>query len=135
MGERIGTGILERGLVDRRIGVFVTIGDVEVLGQAAAVVGADEVTDDLRQVVFFRQFQSVGHVVDDDLCTLFVVELVVRIDTGLVFGEERRIQHLADVVIHGSGTHQLAVGPDAVGGGRREVGQLQGVLEGARRHF
>ena len=115
--------------------MFIFIGDVEILCLPMPVVGGDEVAYYFRQVVFLSQLQAVGHVVDDDLCALFVAQVLVRVDTALVFGEEHRIAHLPYVMIERSRTHQLAFCTDFVGCLGREVGHLHGVLERARCHF
>ena len=63
-------------------------------------MGTDEVFYHFRQIVFFRQFQSVRHVTDYHLCTLLVAKIFMRIDTSwLVFSKEYRIFHFSDVVV------------------------------------
>ncbi len=69
-----------------------------------------KVLDDAWQIEFLGKLQSFRNVADDDLRALQVGELVVRIDTSLVFGKEYRIGHLADVMIERTGTYQQAVG-------------------------
>ena len=135
LGERIGTGIAELVGVYLFIGMFIFIGDIEIFCQTLAVVRTDEVADDLWQVMLFRQFQSVGHVADDDLGALLIAQTLVWIHTRLVFGEEGRIDHLADVVIQGACTYQLALAADMVGSGGSQVGHLQRMLEGTRSHL
>ena len=49
--------------------------------------------------MFFSQFDAVGNVADDDLCTLFIAETLVWVYIGLVLGEECWILHFANVVI------------------------------------
>ena len=133
LGERVGAGVGEQFFVGLLAGVFVFPRDVEVFRLAAAVVGGDELLDDLGQVVLLRQFQPVRHVADDHLCALLVVEVLVRVDAArLVLGEEYRILHLADVVVQGARTHQLAFGADTVGCFGGKVRHLHGVLERAR---
>ena len=95
--------------------MLVLVRNVEIFRHALTVMGADEVLDNLGQIVLFRQLDTVGDVTDDDLCTLFIAQALVRIDARLVFGEERRIHHLADVVIERTGADQLAVCTDTVG--------------------
>ena len=87
-------------------------------------MSADKIFDNLWQIVFIGQTETVGDVADDYLGTLFVTQLVVRVHSSLVLGKESRIQHLADVMIHGPGTYQLAVGADTVGGSGCQVSQL-----------
>ena len=75
-------------------------GYVEVFCLSPTVVGSNEILDDFRQVVLLGQFQSVRYMSDDDLRTLLVTEILVRIDTArLVFGKECRILHFADVMV------------------------------------
>ena len=132
LGEGVWSGIGEDGRVGLLAGVFVLPGDVEVFRHAATVVGGNEVLDDLGQVVFFGQFQAVGHVADDYLRALFVRQVLVGIDAArLILGEEHRLLHLADIVVEGTGSHQLGVAADSIGCRRRQVGHLHGVLEGA----
>ena len=71
--------------------MLVTIINIEILGESCAVVGRDEVLDDAWQIEFLGKLQSFRNVADDDLCALQVGELVVRIDTSLVFGKEYKI--------------------------------------------
>ena len=133
LGEGIRAGIGEQSLVGFLAGMFVLPRDVEVLGLPLAVVGGDEVLDDLGQVVLLGQLHAAGDVADDHLGALFVGQVLVRIDaTPLVLGEEHGVLHLADVVVEGAGTHQLALGPDAIGRLGCQVGHLHGVLEGTR---
>ena len=98
-GEWIRTWILEKLLVYIFIWMGITIINIEILGKPGAMMGGDEILDDARKVGLFCHFQAFGHVADDDLCTLQIGKLVVRIDASLIFGEEYRIAHLADVMI------------------------------------
>ena len=96
------------------------------------MVSGDEILDYFGEIVLLGQLQPVRHMADDDLGTLLIAQILVRIDsTRLVLGEEHRILHLADVMIQRSGTYQLAFGSDAVGRFCRKVGNLHGMLEGA----
>ena len=96
------------------------------------MVSGDEILDYFGEIVLLGQLQPVRHMADDDLGTLLIAQILVRIDsTRLVLGEEHRILHLADVMIQCSGTYQLAFGSDTVGCFRRKVGNLHGMLEGA----
>ena len=64
------------------------------------MMSADEVFDYFRQIVFVCQFQPVCHVTDHDLSTLFVIQILMRIDSSrLVFCKEGRILHLANIMI------------------------------------
>ena len=51
-----------------------------------------------------------------DAGALFGRKCVVRVDAVLVFGEERGVVHLADVVVQGACAHKLLVGPHGAGG-------------------
>ena len=55
--------------------------------------------------------------------------------SSLVLGKESGVQHLSDVMIHGTGTHQLAVGTNAVGCGGSQVSKLQRMLECSGSNF
>ena len=75
------------------------------------MVSGDEILDYFGEIVLLGQLQPVRHMADDDLGTLLIAQILVRIDsTRLVLGEEHRILHLADVMIQRSGTYQLAFG-------------------------
>ena len=56
LGCGIGTGVGEEQVVDGLVGQLVLLLHVEVLGLTLSVVGADEVADNLRQVVLVGQF-------------------------------------------------------------------------------
>ena len=92
----------------------------------------DDVLDHLRQPGFLGPPQSVGHVLNDDLRTLFGLKGIVRIHTALVFGEECRVVNLPDVVIERTGAHELHIRPHLQRHLLSHVGHLEGVLEGAR---
>ena len=131
-GEGVRAGVGEERLVDGFAGVGVTVGVVEILGLTGAVVRADKVDDGLGQACLFGHFDALGDVADDDLCTLLEGQIAVGVDAlHLVLGEERRVLHLADIVIERSGADQLRVGADLGAGGGGQNGDLQGVLEGA----
>ena len=67
---------------------------------------------------------------DHDLCTLFVAQVLVRIDPSrLVLGEESRILHFSDIVVQSSRTYELAFRTDADSCFCRKIGYLHGVLE------
>ena len=96
------------------------------------MVLCDEVLDDLGQVSILGKFQSVGHVVDDNLGAVFRThQVVVRILTDLVLGEESGILGFAHIMVEGTGTHELHVGADFECCFTTQVGHLQRVLEGA----
>ena len=100
------------------------------------MMGTDKVDDGYREAGFFGNFHTIGNVFDDDARTLFVGQVVVRIDTSLlVFGKECRIYHLANVMIEGSRTHQSAVGSNLIGYLRSQITHCDGMLECARRHL
>ena len=86
--------------------MLVLIFNVEELGHARAVVGHDEVAYDGGQILTLSHFHALGDMIDDDACALLVVEVVVRVDTSLILGEEYGVSHFADVVIQSTGTHE-----------------------------
>ena len=94
--------------------MFVLIRNIEILHHSRPMVRTDEILDYFRQLMLFRQLNTIGDMTDDNLCTLLVTQTFMWIDARLVFGEESRIHHLANVVIQGTGTHQLTIGTDAV---------------------
>ena len=132
---RIRTGIAEGFFVNGLAHVFVAILYVEILDEPRSVVRAYKFLDDLRQMVFLSQSQSVGHMIDDDLRTAFFGDGVVRIHARLVLGEKRWIQHLADVMIERPCSGQLGLGTDFVGHLCGEVRNLHGVVERSLCHF
>ena len=68
-------------------------------------MGTDKVFDYFRQIVFVRQLQSVRDMADNDLRTLLVAQILVRVDaTRLVFRKKRRILHLPDIMIQSART-------------------------------
>lgn len=115
--------------------MLITIINIEEFGKSIAMVCGDEVLDDAWQIEFLGKLQSFRNVADDDLCALQVGELVVRIDTSLVFGKEYRIGHLADVMIERTGTYQQTVGMNTVGNFGSQVSHGDGMLEGARSYL
>ena len=131
-GYRVGTVVGEQGFIDFSVWVLVFERVVEIPHFAFPVVGADEVHDVLRQVVFLCQFDALVDVVDDALCAFVEIAFVVRIHpAALVFDEENRVVGFADVVVEGSRPDQQGIAPDAVDGFLRQVGNHQGVLKGA----
>ena len=134
-GERIGSGVGEEQVVDVVVGMLVLVFDVEVFCLTLSVVGADELPDDRRQVVFFRQFESVGDMSDDDLRAVDVRHVLVWVDGRLVFGEIYRRRYLADVMIERARADELALCADLVGYRRSQIADLYGVLECARGHL
>ena len=70
--------------------------------------------------------------IDDDLCTFQVTQLVVWIYASLIFGKENRVGHFSDIVIEGSCTYQQTVCLDAVGDFCSQVTYGDGMLEGTR---
>ena len=70
------------------------------------MMGADKIFDRFRQIVFIRQFQSIRHMADNDLCTLFVIQILMRINPSrLILRKESRIFHLPDIVIQSPRTY------------------------------
>ena len=95
--------------------MFVLIFDIEIFGDSTPVMRQNEVLDDGWQVVFLCHFHAFGHMTDDNLRTILITHVVMRVHSGLSFGEEYRVGHLTYVVIKGARTYQQAVGTDAVG--------------------
>ena len=134
-GEGVGPGIGEQQVIDGFVGVLVLVADVEELGLALSVVGGDEVADDLWQVMLVGHLETLGDVADDVLGGLNVGEHFVRVDARLVFGEINGVRELSDVVVQGTGTHQLGISIDLVGNLTGQIGYLYGMLEGSRGHL
>ena len=99
------------------------------------MVSTDKIFYYLWKVVLVGQSHAVSHVTDDNLCTLLVAQLVMRVHARLIFGKEGRVQHFPNIMIHGSRTYQLAIGPNTVGSRSSQIRQLKGMLECARCHF
>lgn len=132
-GEGCGACVAEGRGVDWFAGVGFFLLGVEVACVGGAVVGADEVDDGAREVVLAGEVDAVGDVLCDDACAFFVVELVVRVEVAaLVLGEVERGVHLADVVIEGSNACEEWVAANFADDVFADVGDLHGVLEGAR---
>ena len=94
-------------------------------------MGGDKVLDNIGQVVFLCQFQTFRHMTDDHLGTLHEGHALMGIDARLVLREIDGVQDLADVVVIGSGTHELALCADLIGNLCCKVTHLDGMLEGA----
>ena len=102
--------VSERCRVDFLVGMRLLLVDVEIVGAARAVVGADEIDDALRDMRLVRHLDAVGHVRDDDFGTFVVREVVVRtVGTVLVLSEIHWIFHLADVVVQSTRTSQKRI--------------------------
>lgn len=106
----IGAWIGEECLVDLLIRVFVLVRYVEILCLALAMVSAYKVLDGLGQMMFVGKFQSVGHMTDDNLCTLLVGQAGVGVGVSLVLRKEDGVFEFAYIVIHGTRTYQQAAG-------------------------
>ena len=91
-----------------------------------------EVLNDARQIILLGYLQAIGDVRYDDARARLGIQTGVGIDARLVFGEEDGVFHLANVVIEGTGTHQLALRAYLVGYLRGQVAHCYAVLEGAR---
>ena len=50
-------------------------------------------SDSLGQVMFVGQFETIGNMIDDDPCTLFIGQASMRVGITLVLGEENRTHH------------------------------------------
>ena len=124
VGERRGVDFLAR--------MRLLLVDVEIVGAARAMVGADEVDDALGDVVLVRQLDAVSHVRDDDFGTFGIGEVVMRtVSAMLVFSEIHRILDFPDVVIQGTRPRQKRVAADFVEHFFAQVGDLDGMLERA----
>ena len=99
------------------------------------MVSVYKVLDYARQVKLLSHLQSFGYVAYHDLCRLYARHLVERVGAHLVFGEEGRVLHLSDVVIHGSCSHELSLSSDLVGYLGGKVAHHDRVLECARSHL
>lgn len=91
---------------------------------------ANEIYDDVRELVFLRQFYPLPDVSDDDFCTFDVAQFVVgRSRRALILGEILRIGDLADVVVQSSCADQQGVSTNEFCGVLSKVSNLHGVLE------
>ena len=68
-------------------------------------MGTDKFFNHRRQIMLVRKLQTVCDMAYYNLCTLFVIQLVMRVYARLVLGEECRIHHFPYIVIHGSRTY------------------------------
>ena len=99
------------------------------------MVGTDEIFDYLRKLVLLGQFDTIGDVADNHLCTLFIAEALVWVHACLILGKECRVYHFADVVVQSTCTYKLTVCAYLVGRFCCEIGHLQRMLESARGYF
>ena len=99
------------------------------------MVCADEVANDVGQVVLVGQLDAFRDVADNHLRTLHIGQSVVWVVARLVLSEIDGLHDFADVVIEGTRTDELALGPDLVGYLCCQVAHLYGVLEGAWRYL
>ena len=98
------------------------------------MVGANEVLHLGGQVVTMRQFKTVGHMARNQLGALDIVEFVVRIESGvLVFGKVERVADLADVVVESADLGEKGVATQFTEEVFGDIGDLDRMLEGARR--
>lgn len=133
--ERFGARVLEAfkefGL--RVIGFVFT---VEVFHARGTVMRANEIYDDVRELVFLRQFYPLPDMSDDDFCTFDVAQFVVgRSRRALIFGEILCIRDLADVVVQSSCADQQGVSANEFCGVLSKVSDLHGVLESTWSFF
>ena len=115
--------------------MLILIFNIEVLGDALAVVGEDEVLDEGGQIGALGLFDALGDMADDDACALAAGNLAVRVHARLVLGEEDGVVLLSDVMIERSGTHKQTLGAYLVGYLGCQIGHGDGVLEGAGSHL
>ena len=95
----------------------------------------DEIDDSLGQQCLFSDPDSIGDMIYDHFGTLVESQLAMWIHTTLVFGEESRVCHLPNIMIHGSCTDQLGICSDFCSGFRCQDRDLQGMLECSGRCF
>lgn len=132
-GEGSGTCVAEFRRVDMHTGVRLFLLCIEISGIGGSVMGAYEIGHNARKVVFVRKGYAIGYMLCDDACTLFVVELIVGVEVAaLVLGEIEWGLHLSYIVIESSDTREEWVSADFADDVLADVGDLHGVLEGAR---
>ena len=134
-GKGVGTGIGEQQVIDRFIRMFIMIMYIEILGLALAVMGRDEITNDLGQIILVSHSQTFRDVTDDNLRTVDVAQRLVGIDARLVLGEVDGVRQFSNVMIQGTGTDQLGFGANLVGDLTCQIRHLDGVVEGAWCHL
>ena len=108
-------------LVHVLVWMLAAVCDIEIFGHAAAVMLADEAAYYLRQTGLVGKLQAVGNMVDDYSRAAFGRQGIVGVYSVLVLGKEGRVHDLAYVMIEGTGSHELYVGPNACGGIAGEV--------------
>ena len=81
MVNGLGPGVGECLLVRVFTGVLVFPGDIEILRFPTAMVSGDEILDYFGEIVLLGQLQPVRHMADDDLGTLLIAQILVRIDS------------------------------------------------------
>ena len=91
-----------------------------------------KLADGSGQLVLLGPFKAVLNVLDNNLGALLKGQFIVRIRAALVLGEEDGILNLSDIMIEGTGSHQLAFGAKTISNLGSQIGHLHAVLEGAR---
>ena len=99
------------------------------------MVGADKFNDLLGKSLLLRHLDAVKHMRNDDLGTLHVGDVVMRVvATMLVLSKIHRVLHLTDIVIQGTRAGQQCIASNGKQHLVAEVGHLDGMLERARSH-
>ena len=126
--ERNRTGVTEVGFIGFRIQIFLLL--VEIVHQRRSVVGTNKVNYPVWKFVLARDFDSIEHVVQNNLGTFFRRQIVVGVHIGhLVLGIEGRSRHFTYVVVQGPYPHQKRISANLVGRGFGQIGHLQGMVE------
>ena len=95
----------------------------------------DKIDNGVRQTVFLRQGNTIGHMTNDNASTLVKRQFGVRILCSLILCEIRWVLHFSYIMIESTGAYKLYICPDLGGCLRSEDGHLDRMLKGPRRHL
>ena len=116
--------------------MLVLILDIKVLGLALSMMRGNQISYLHRQIILVCLFQAFGHMTDNDLSTLYIAQLVVRVNASrLVFRKIDRILYLTYIMVKSTCAHQLRIGiefPRYLSG---QITHLDAMLESAWCHF
>ncbi len=106
---------------------------IKHLDDPVAVMFGNEIVNATGQPVAAGQFQSIANMADDDAGTHIGIKMIVRVATILIFAEEWRPVHLANIMIKSAYSNQGAVRLNLFGRLFRQISNHDAVMVSARR--